>query len=187
MKDKFVYSVDIVHDKGSGRMNEDGFLVDDNNKIYVVTDGCTTRGMFTDDRGRTPGKIATDLCLEAFTKNNELVRSLYEANSLVRNEASRLNIAMAASVAAVSIGENDFGWVQAGDCAIIVTYANGTFKALGDTNNYDAELLRVWSKNGGLENNLIWGLLDEASLNLPDINNTKLAVIDGNLNCELFP
>ncbi|MBI4836225.1 MAG: hypothetical protein HY817_03115 [Candidatus Abawacabacteria bacterium] len=119
--------VEHIYDKGSGRFNEDTYLIIDDER-FAVFDGASPLKPYQDTQGRTGAMIAAALARDAFAvERSSLIEAAREANAQIRKAMHGANIDMsqkkhlwATSAAAVKLhgpkAKPDFAdWLQIDD------------------------------------------------------------------------
>jgi len=146
--------VEYVNNKGSGKVNEDYFLIGEN--IFGVFDGATGLVKYFDENGNSGGAIAAQISKEIFLKGDaSLIELTKKANEAIQNKMKELNIdvsdklnVFSTTIAVVRLNkeENTFDWVQLGDSLILVVYEDNSFKLLVNDYDHDRNTLILWKK-----------------------------------------
>jgi hypothetical protein len=152
-----IRSYDKVYSQGSGKMNEDEYLLKDN--LFVVFDGATSLIPFMSSEGKTGGRLAAEIARKEFSKdgeslfelaentNNVLVESMRESNI----DTSQKEALWMVGAAAVKIHENEIEYFQISDCHILTILKDDTAKLLVDVIDHDLETMKMW-KEAALRN-----------------------------------
>lgn len=145
-----MYRFDFIHEKGSGNLNEDVFLIKDN--LFGVFDGATSLDGRVYSRGLTGGYFASNLASKVFSKNEgSLLNLSFNANNKIKSsmidkgvDLEKKESLWSTGAAVVRIEGDTISWVQAGDCIIVLIYDDGSWKMPFRGINHDYETLSLW-------------------------------------------
>lgn len=155
--------VDSITDKGSSKLNEDTFVINNKNNLFAVFDGAGSLTPFNDKDGRTGAFLASNIAKEVFENSDkeDLVKLAFGANLKISEAmikhgidiSDKLNL-WATSVAAVKIKDNSFDWIQVSDTLILVIYKDKRYKLLVNDYDHDRETLMLMKRlsEQGVEN-----------------------------------
>lgn len=144
--------VETLLEQGSGRLNEDTLLAQDN--LYGVFDGATSLNGTNYEHGLTGGYLAATLAAEVFAENDRpLVELAEKANRLIRQEMIAAGVEVcckeelwSTSAAVVRLKEDSLEWCQTGDCVIRLIDHDGSSRLLVEPPDHDAETLQLWQQ-----------------------------------------
>ncbi|MFW5489036.1 MAG: protein phosphatase 2C domain-containing protein [Desulfovibrio sp.] len=142
--------VDSLLEHGTGLLNEDVLVVEDN--LFCVFDGATSLSPETYEHGYTGGYLASNLAGEAFRQNNgSLLELSQRANRRIHRamverhvDVSNKGKLWSTSAAAVRMGEDSFEWAQIGDSRILCIMENGDLESVCEIRDHDVETLCLW-------------------------------------------
>ncbi len=142
--------IDHILEKGSGRLNEDTLVIEDN--LFGVFDGATSLEKTLFDQDRTGGWFASNIASDVFAKNGHSLRQLaLHANNAIREKMITCNVDFnrreclwSTSAAVARINENTLEWVQTGDAHILLINDDGNFNILADREDHDFQTLTLW-------------------------------------------
>lgn len=141
---------DYIHEKGSGRINEDALSL--NGKLFGVFDGATSLDRTTYDGDITGGYYASSIASDIFMQNNDtLIKMADKANTAIFKKmiekgvnVSDRNTLWSTSAAVVKIDNNRVHWVQTGDSLLLLIYEDGSYRIPVSGYDHDTETLRMW-------------------------------------------
>jgi|SRR3989344_586990 len=145
-------STQKICNKGSSRLNEDALLV--KGQLFAVFDGATSLVPFVDKRGKTGGKLASEITREAFAENERSLIDLAKtANSRILSRMQKEGIdtrlkenLWCVAAATVNFTDREMEFFQIGDCFILLILKDGSFKLLVDVADRDLETMIFWKK-----------------------------------------
>ena len=144
------YSVDSIHEQGSGESNEDRLLLGDG--IYGVFDGATSLGSKERFDGLSGGAMAAHIAKDTFLHTEEnLYDAALEANrrlaiaqvSAGKDLSSRDSL-WSTSMAVVRIDGNQLEYCQTGDSLIMLMYKDGSHGLITPEVDIDRETMMLW-------------------------------------------
>ena len=146
-------NVSSIISRGSGKMNEDGLLIKKN--LYGVFDGLTSLNKYTDEKGNSGGRIASQLIKKIFEENYtkdylwmlnkariELNREMIKRNFDLSQKVNRLST----TVAVVRLLNKKIEFVQVGDSPIVLIFKDKSFKVITSSKNTDKNSLILWKR-----------------------------------------
>ncbi len=147
--------VQHIYDKGSGKINEDDFLITEEKGLYAVFDGATSLVPYVSAGGKTGGRIATDIAKDVFSSGS---RRLYDlalaANRKIGQamEAAGINTSekealWSVSAAAVAVDEKSVEHFGIGDCLVLAVLKGGGYELLTPHHDHDLETMKLWKAN----------------------------------------
>lgn len=142
----------VIHEKGSGRINEDTYTL--NGNLFGVFDGATSLTRATFDGNKTGGFLASSIARDIFLANNDALPTLAKkANSaiykkMVENgvDVSDKSSLWSTSCAVVRIDNDSIEWVQTGDSLILMIHEDGSYQVPVTDFDHDSETLLMWKK-----------------------------------------
>jgi serine/threonine protein phosphatase PrpC len=149
--------IDYLSIKGTSALNEDAYVINDQQGIYGVIDGVSSLVPYTDEHNRTGGWIAANLVksyFEQLTDGEDLCRQVGIVNQLMREKMEAAGVEFnkkeslwGAALALVKLHESSIQFVQTGDCMIFAVYANGKIRALThpQTDHIEQHALKKWA------------------------------------------
>lgn len=186
--------IEIISEKGSGKINEDSFCASKN--TFGVFDGAGSLTKFVDENQRTGGFIASHLVANIFAKEDKpLCDIAVEANSALKNAMTAKSIdttqgvnRWSTTVSAVNINKNNFEWVSIGDSVIIAIKKDGTFEIVSPYHNHDVEVLQLVKGLSGKNIGNLWDYEPflKASTILQNNRNITYGVLDGSEEAKKF-
>lgn len=184
---------DMIHEKGSGRINEDAVSL--NGTLFGVFDGATslTRAVYED--GKTGGYLASRLARDTFLRNDAPLTGLARmANNAIFEKMMEhgVNVTDKASLwstscAVVRIGEDHIEWVQTGDSLLLLIYDDGTYHIPVTDYDHDRETLSMWknlAESAGEKK--IYEILKDKILETRAGMNVNYGVLNGEDEFERF-
>jgi len=144
--------VDSLLEQGSGKMNEDAFVIKDS--LFGVFDGGTSIVKYLDESGKTGGALASGIVKNVFEREEGSLWDVsLKANAAIKDEMVKRNIDISkkvglwcTTVAAIKLGKDSFDWIQIADSLIIVVYNDGSYKLLIEDYDQDEETLVRWKE-----------------------------------------
>lgn len=186
--------IEIISEKGSGKINEDCFCACEN--VYGVFDGAGSLIKFADEKQRTGGFIASRMAANIFVKEDKPLHDIaIEANSALKNAMIARSIdttqgvnRWSTTVSAIRIKENNFEWVSIGDSVIIATKKDATFEVVSPYYNHDVEVLQLVRSLSGKNVGNLWDYEPflKASIILQNNRNITYGVLDGSNEAKKF-
>ena len=149
LKKKLGYYLESVSNKGSSRLNEDAFSINDKDQTFAVFDGATSLIPFTNSAGKTGAYLASNIAKSIFDEGGKDLKSLVmEVNDKIRAEmisngidlSDKLNL-WGTTAAAVRLHPGRFEWLQIADTNILVVYRDGSSRFLVETSGHDQRAL----------------------------------------------
>lgn len=148
---KISFSFDSITSRGSGMMNEDSFVANQDTGVFAVFDGATSLNPFISKDGKTGAFLASNIAREVFAAGNKSLLDLtFDANSKIRRAMLREGIDVsdklnlwATSVAAIKINGDFFDWLCVSDSIILVAYKDGTHELLVENYGHDQKNLAL--------------------------------------------
>ncbi len=178
--------VSTVFEKGSGDINEDVILIEDD--ILGVFDGATSLVSTSFENGMTGGRFAADIAAASFKNGTgDLLEIAGEANRAIRREAMAKGASFlckeelwATAAAVVRMSDDDtFDWCQIGDCQLLVLYSDDSYKLLIDHVNHDVETLCSWAQKAQYCDGEIKEVMAEEILQVRRKVNVDYGVLNG--------
>lgn len=177
--------ISTVLEKGSGELNEDELLI--GKKTYGVFDGATSLVPASFDGGRTGGRVAAEICKQAFGKETDsLIDAAERANREIRQQilAAGVNFTCkeelwSCSASVVRLHTGFFEWIQIGDCPLLVIREDGSYQLLGRLPGQDIETLQHWRQKGGLANGPVMEVMAEEIIAVRRRMNIDFGVFNG--------
>ena len=177
--------IETLYEKGTGVMNEDFHIAGEN--LFGVFDGATsiTPGVY--DNGVTGGYLAANIAGGTFVKNNNTLHDLAVlANRAIGDAMANRGVCLKAkhhrwntSAAVIRMNEEDFEWIQIGDCVVLVIYKNGTHRVLTEDFDHDHETLQLWKKNNQYTSEPILTALKDQIRKVRDRMNIDYGALNG--------
>lgn len=184
---------DMIHEKGSGHINEDAVSLGGN--LFGVFDGATslTRAIYED--GKTGGFLASRIARDTFLRNDAPLTGLARrANTAIFEKMLQNGVNMSdkaslwsTSCAVVRIGENHIEWAQTGDSLLLLIYEDGSYHIPVTDYDHDRETLLMW-KNlaGSVGEKKIYDILKDQIRNTRAGMNVHYGVLNGESEFEQF-
>lgn len=146
---------DVIHEKGTGVLNEDAFTVTDN--LFGVFDGATSLTRQTFEDQKTGGFFASQIARDIFHQNHGSLSCLArKANNailakMLENgvDVSDRSALWSTSCAVVRVEHDRIEWVQTGDSLILIVHEDGTYEIPVKNYDHDRETLLMWKKLAG--------------------------------------
>lgn len=140
----------VIHEKGSGRINEDAISL--NGNLFGVFDGATSLTRTTYEDNKTGGFLASRIARDIFLENAGPLPGLaHKANTAIYNKMLEhgVNISDKAalwstSCAVVRITDTNIEWVQTGDSLLLLIYEDGSYHIPITDYDHDRETLLMW-------------------------------------------
>lgn len=177
--------IDSIHEKGTGRMNEDALLLGSN--FFGVFDGATSLNGFVTEKGETGGYLASQTALEIFQKGGlSLKEKATVANQAIADKMVSHQVdtdlkhnRWSTSVAAVQLHGDQLEWVQTGDSDIILVYEDNSFQVMVESPNQDYETLNSWRDICLHEKGTIYEVLEDQLKQVRNQMNISYGVLNG--------
>ncbi|WP_027360046.1 protein phosphatase 2C domain-containing protein [Desulforegula conservatrix] len=184
---------DVIHEKGSGTINEDAVSL--NGNLFGVFDGATSLTRNTYENDKTGGFLASKIARDTFMENHGPLPLLAEkANSAIYEKMLEhgVNVSDKASLwstscAVVRIGDDHIEWVQAGDSLLLMIYDDGSFHIPVTDYDHDRETLLMWkdmAESSGEKK--IFDLLKDQILKIRAEMNVTYGVLNGEADYARF-
>jgi serine/threonine protein phosphatase PrpC len=134
--------IECISIAGSGRMNEDAYVINQEQHVFAVVDGVSSLQSSAQqtDAEKTSGAKAAELVkhkLEAIDGETLLTASLVDANEALREKMLEAKVDLekkeelwGAAAAVVRVLDRHIEYAQTGDCMIFAVYTNDTVRAL---------------------------------------------------------
>lgn len=140
----------VIHEKGSGRINEDAYSL--NGNLFGVFDGATSLTRATYTGNTTGGFLASTIARDIFRQNDgSLTHLAQKANTAIYEKmleegvnVSDKSSLWSTSCAVVRIDDDSIEWVQTGDSLILLIYGDGTYHIPVTDFDHDSETLLMW-------------------------------------------
>ncbi|MBU1168306.1 MAG: protein phosphatase 2C domain-containing protein [Proteobacteria bacterium] len=141
---------DMIHEKGSGRINEDAISF--NGNLFGVFDGATSLTRATYENDMTGGFLASRIARDTFLENSGPLTGLaHKANSaiyrkMLENGVNTTDKAAlwSTSCAVVRLREETIEWVQSGDSLLLLIHEDGSYHIPVTNYDHDRETLMMW-------------------------------------------
>lgn len=145
-----LYSVETLHEQGSGEQNEDILLW--SGALFGVFDGATSLDKYYDQDGATGGLCAASIAAATFRDHSDsLPQAAEEANRLLRETQIRCRIPLnqrqrlwSTSMAVIRMHASSFEYCHTGDSMIMLLYRDGGCRLLSPELDIDGETLELW-------------------------------------------
>lgn len=177
--------VDYIHEKGTGKINEDALLLEDH--TFGVFDGATSLSNFETKSGKTGGYLASNITSNIFKQHPlPLNKRAKIANTAIAekmrsyqvNTAHKHNL-WSTSAAAIKLEDDHLEWLQTGDSDIILIFKDGSYQVMVETPNHDYETLNHWKNICNRENESIFKALKDQIIAVRNKMNITYGVLNG--------
>ncbi|NTU24522.1 hypothetical protein HPY28_29865 [Brevibacillus sp. HB1.2] len=138
-----IMKLESISMKGSGKSNEDAYVIQQVKHVYAVIDGITSLIPYENAAGQTGGAIAAELVkkqLEAMPEDAALHDYLETINVALQEQMRQSGIDLekkealwGAACAVVRVGDAHIEYAQLGDCMIFAVYDDDTVRPLTHT------------------------------------------------------
>ncbi|MBW5470765.1 hypothetical protein GPJ61_23400 [Brevibacillus formosus] len=159
-----IMKLECISMKGSGKSNEDAYVIQQVKHVYAVIDGITSLIPYESAAGQTGGAIAAELVkkqLEAMPEDVALHDFLGTINEALQEEMRQSGIDLekkealwGAACAVVHVGDAHIEYAQLGDCMIFAVYDDDMVRPLTHTqvSHLEQAALAKWEEgiNEGL-------------------------------------
>ncbi|QDS35910.1 protein phosphatase 2C domain-containing protein [Brevibacillus brevis] len=135
-----IMKLESISMKGSGKSNEDAYVIQQVKHVYAVIDGITSLIPYENAAGQTGGAIAAELVkkqLEAIPEDAALHDYLETINLALQEQMRQSGIDLekkealwGAACAVVRVGDAHIEYAQLGDCMIFAVYEDDTVRPL---------------------------------------------------------
>ncbi|TQK53547.1 protein phosphatase 2C-like protein [Brevibacillus sp. AG162] len=135
--------LECISMKGSGKSNEDAYVIQQVKHVYAVIDGITSLIPYENAAGQTGGAIAAELVkkqLEAMPEDAALHDYLETINEALQEQMRQSGIDLekkealwGAACAVVRVGDAHIEYAQLGDCMIFAVYEDDIVRPLTHT------------------------------------------------------
>jgi hypothetical protein len=177
-------SVQVLHEQGSGRQNEDVVLRSPG--LFGVFDGATSLVEPHDTGNASGGFRAARLAASSFEQcQGSLVQRAEQANSAIRAAQIASGISLderlqlwSTSLAVVRLKGSSFEYCHTGDSMILLLYTDGSHVVLTPEVDVDGETLQAW-KNSPASSQPIHICLAEQIAAVRLQMNTRYGVLNG--------
>ncbi len=181
-----------ILEKGSGRINEDALVIEEN--MFGVFDGATSLDRALFDGCKTGGMLASATACSVFAKNGfPLAKLARLANREIGEtmhfhgvDGSARESLWSTSAAVARIEDQELEWVQAGDAAIVLIYKDRSHKVLVEQPDHDYETLSIWKKMASTSQVTIGEALAEQIKKTRHGMNRSYGVLNGERQAEGF-
>lgn len=141
---------DMIHEKGSGRVNEDAVSLTGN--LFGVFDGATSLTRATYENDKTGGFLASRIARDTFLNNDGPLSGLaHKANTAIYQKMLEQGVNVSdkaalwsTSCAVVRIIKDHIEWVQTGDSLLLLIYEDGSYHIPITDYDHDRETLLMW-------------------------------------------
>lgn len=184
---------DMIHEKGSGRINEDAISL--NGTLFGVFDGATSLTRDTYDNDKTGGFLASRIARDIFLSGNGPLTGLAQlANTAICEKMLSCGVNMddkaalwSTSCAVVRIREDHIEWVQTGDSLLLLIHEDDSYHIPITDYDHDRETLLMWKNlaNRAGEKK-IFDLLNEQIRKIRAGMNVTYGVLNGESHFERF-
>jgi len=184
---------DMIHEKGSGRINEDAISF--NGNLFGVFDGATslTRSIYENDK--TGGFLASRIARDTFLSNDGPLNDLaHKANTAIYQKMLEQGVNLSdkaslwsTSCAVVRIRKDHIEWVQTGDSLLLLIYEDGRFHIPITDYDHDRETLSMWKNMARSAGEIkIFDLLKDQIRKIRAEMNVKYGVLNGEADYARF-
>ncbi|MFF0829357.1 protein phosphatase 2C domain-containing protein [Brevibacillus sp. NPDC003359] len=156
--------LECISMKGSGKSNEDTYVIQQAKHVYAVIDGITSLIPYENTAGQTGGTLAAELVkkqLEDIPEDAALHNYLETINEVLREQMRKSGIQLeqkevlwGTACAVVRVGDAHIEYAQLGDCMIFAVYEDDTVRPLTHTqvSHLEQAALAKWEEgiNEGL-------------------------------------
>lgn len=144
--------------KGTGKMNEDAYVLNEQAKLFGVVDGVSSLVPYISEDNHTGGFIAANLVkqyMEERKESGSLADHVHAVNEQLARRMAAAGIDPAqkealwgAALALVAIEEDAISYIQTGDCMIFAIYRTGKIRVLThpQTDHIEAYALQKWTE-----------------------------------------
>ncbi|WP_459923938.1 PP2C family serine/threonine-protein phosphatase [Desulfatiferula olefinivorans] len=184
---------DMIHEKGSGRINEDAISL--NGRLFGVFDGATSLTRDTYDNDKTGGFLASRIASDVFLTGEGPLHGLaHRANTAIYEKMLSCGVDVAdkaalwsTSCAVVRILDDVIEWVQTGDSLLLLIYDDGSYHIPVNDYDHDRETLLMWkdlARTAGEKK--IFDLLSDQIRKIRAGMNVTYGVLNGEAHFERF-
>ena len=191
--------IDTVFEQGTGVLNEDFLVVEDN--LFGVFDGATSLTPLRFDHGLTGGYLASTVAGTAFRDNDLPLDQLADkANRAILAAMEKRGVDLtdraglwSTSGAVVRVLEDAFEWAQIGDCLVMTLREDGGHQVHCSGFDHDFETLSIWKETACAESGPIIDVLHDQIVKVREGMNVNYGVFNGEpaamdfLNCGSLP
>jgi serine/threonine protein phosphatase PrpC len=185
-------SVQQVYDQGSGKLNEDELLIQDN--LFAVFDGASSRVSFTNAEGKTGAKLAAEIAKKSFSRNDKPLSALaLDANKNILSAMQKEGIDVthkealwSTTAAAVRVKRDEAEFFLVCDCCILVIRNDGSYFLPAPISDQDVEVLQEWKQFAQKGEKDILGKLSQQLDALRRSANTTWGLLNGEPAAEKF-
>ncbi len=179
------YQVEWLLEKGSGELNEDVLLRDDD--LFGVFDGATSLDKRKFRGGLTGGLLAARIAARTFQEENGSLALLADtANRQIRNSLVAENVALSerhrlwsTSLAVVRLANDRFEYCQTGDALILLIMDDGSYRLITPEIDIDRQTLQLWKESRATRITTIHDLLAEQIHRVRLQMNVSYGVLNG--------
>jgi hypothetical protein len=145
----------MIHEKGSGRINEDAVSL--NGNLFGVFDGATSLNRTTYENDKTGGFFASRIARDMFLKNDASLEGLARnANTAIYEKMATSGVNMSdraslwsTSCAVVRVSDTHIEWAQIGDSLLLLICDDGSYRIPVTTYDHDRQTLLMWKNLAG--------------------------------------
>jgi hypothetical protein len=207
------YTVESRTEKGSGIVNEDALILNPSKGIFGVADGAVSRKGYTDSKGNSGARIASQILKSTFERtgplpkgSSDLQEMVFEANTWlaesmrtaginVDESADRLNKLnrWLSSIAVVKMGSRSFNWLQMSDTNILAVHKDGSHRLMVENYDHDGFVLVEYKKmldagvKDAYEKSRQMISDNQMKINVPGPNGVAFGGISGEPSEKLIP
>lgn len=190
---KMEIKTDSIHEKGSGRLNEDAISL--NGALFGVFDGATSLNRATYENDKTGGFLASNIARDTFLENDGPLSFLAQkANTAIYQKMLEHGVDFkekaslwSTSCAVVRIVENHIEWVQTGDSLLLLIYDDGHYQIPVTDYDHDRETLLMWKDAAASAGERkIFDLLKDQIRKTREMMNVTYGVLNGEADYARF-
>lgn len=184
---------DMIHEKGTGKINEDTLTL--NGNLFGVFDGATSLTRATYHDGKTGGFLASRIARDMFLENDAPLDHLAKrANSAINEKMLELGVDVtdrtalwSTSCAVVRIRRDHIEWVQTGDSLLLLIYEDGSYHIPITDYDHDRETLLMWKNMAASSGEKrIFDLLKDQIRKIRSEMNVNYGVLNGEADFARF-
>lgn len=180
-------SVESIHEKGSGALNEDVLL--ETEEILGVFDGATSLDKRLFQGNMSGGLLAARTAADTFRNSRQslpLPHITNIANTLIREALQENHVSLynrhhlwSTSLAVVRINEDQLEYCQTGDAHILLIYNDNSHLLLTPDRDIDSETLQIWKQMAATPSVTIHDALSEQIKKVRLKMNRSYGVLNG--------
>ncbi len=185
--------MDVIHEKGSGWINEDSVSI--NGNLFGVFDGATSLTRSTYEKDKTGGYLASSIARDIFSQNHGSLSFLaHKANKAIYEKMLEHGVDISdkaslwsTSCAVVRIENEHIEWVQTGDSLLLLIHDDGSWHIPVTDYNHDRETLLMWKDLAGSDcEGKIFDLLNDQIRKIRAEMNVTYGVLNGESDYARF-